>query len=136
MRKTSSLLIPVITRDRMHSVFLWLVRRPAILGFMLYICKTSVFSFQQGSGPKEMEATIRTYWPRSQYTLRTDSSLVQVSVVVRDHRGRAIGGLSKDDFEIEDAGKQREITAFSIETFTPISDAGATVNRKGVGSRT
>jgi VWFA-related protein len=82
---------------------------------------TSAFSGQQGSGAKEMEATVQTYWPRSQYTLRTDSSLVQVSVVVRDHRGRPIGGLSRADFEIEDAGKQREITAFSIETFTPIS---------------
>lgn len=105
----------------MHSVFRWLVWRPAVLGFILYICMTSAFSVQQGSGAKEMEATIQTYWPRSQYTLRTDSSLVQVSVVVRDHRGRPIGGLSKDDFEIEDAGKQREIMAFSIETFTPIS---------------
>jgi VWFA-related protein len=90
------------------------------LGFAFCIC-TYVFSFQQGSTPKEMEATIQTYWPRTQYTLRADSNLVEVGVVVRDSRGRAIGGLSKDDFEIEDAGNKREITAFSVETFTPIS---------------
>jgi VWFA-related protein len=120
MRMTISILIPVITRTSIHSVFLWLVRRLAILGFMLYICETNVFSFQQGSGPEEMQATIQTYWPRSQYTLRTYSNLVEVGVVVRDSRGRAIGGLGKDDFEIEDAGKKREITAFSIETFVPM----------------
>jgi VWFA-related protein len=67
-----------------------------------------------------MGATIQTYWPPSQFTLRTDSNLVEVGVVVRDSRGRAIGGLGKDDFEIEDAGKKREITAFSVETFAPI----------------
>jgi VWFA-related protein len=68
-----------------------------------------------------MDATIQTYWPRAQYTLRADSNLVEVGVVVRDSRGHAIGSLSKDDFEIQDAGKRQEITAFSVETFTPVS---------------
>ncbi len=97
------------------------LRRLATLGLMFCICKTCVFSLQQGSGPKEMDATVRTYWPHTQYTFRADSNLVEVGVVVRDRRGRAIGGLSKDDFEIEDAGKKQAITAFSVETFTPVS---------------
>ena len=120
-RMIRSILILVIGRNGMHSGFLWLVRRLAVLGFVLFICETSAFSFQQGAGAKEMEATLQSYWPRSQYTLRTYSNLVEVGVVARDSRGRAIGGLSKDDFEIQDAGKRQEITAFSVETFTSVS---------------
>ncbi len=112
---------PVIIRNIIHSASLSWARRLVLLGFVFCIGKSCAFSFQQGSGPKEIDATIRTYWPRTQYTLRADTNLVEVGVVVRDTRGRAIGGLSKDDFEIEDAGKKREITAFSVETFTPIS---------------
>ncbi len=110
-----------ISRNRLHALFLRPASRLVLLALVLYICETGVFSLQQGSGPKEMGATIRTYWPRRQFTLRTESNLVEVGVVVRDSRGRTIGGLGKDDFEIEDAGRNREITAFSVETFTPIA---------------
>lgn len=111
----------MIARNSMRASFLWLARRLALLGFVLCICETGVFSFQQSSGPKEMGATIQTYWPRSQFTLKADTNLVEVGVVVRDGRGRAIGGLGKNDFEIEDAGKKREITAFSVENFVPMA---------------
>jgi VWFA-related protein len=114
------ILIPVIIRNRLPAILLSLTRCLALLGFVLCICETGVFSFQQSSGPKEMGATIQTYWPRSQFTLKTDANLVEVAVVVRDSQGRTIGGLGKDDFEIEDAGKKREITAFSVETFAPL----------------
>ena len=88
-RMIRSILILVIGRNGMHSGFLWLVRRLAVLGFVLFICETSAFSFQQGAGAKEMEATLQSYWPRSQYTLRTYSNLVEVGVVARDSRAKA-----------------------------------------------
>lgn len=44
---------------------------------------------------------------------------MDVGVVVRDQRGRAVGGLGKSDFEIRDEGKKRAISAFTIQTFTP-----------------
>ena len=96
------------------------VRQLPTLGYLVFICSFA-FSFQQSPGSKEMSASIRTYWPRSQYTLRVDSRLVEVGVVVRDTRGRAIGGLIEGDFEIADAGKKQEITTFSVETFVPIA---------------
>ncbi len=49
-------------------------------------------------------------------TLRMESRLVQLEVVVRDRRGHAVPGLTKDDFAVLDAEKKRELTAFSVET--------------------
>jgi VWFA-related protein len=41
-----------------------------------------------------------------------------VGVVVRDARGHTVGGLTRDNFEVEDSGKKRDITAFSAESRT------------------
>ncbi len=43
---------------------------------------------------------------------------METGVVVRDQEGRAIAGLDKGDFKIFDDGKEREITAFAVETST------------------
>ncbi len=53
--------------------------------------------------------------------------MVEVPVVVRDSRLRAIDGFTRDDFEIYDDGKKQPITAFSTEHFTP---PGETPGRK------
>jgi VWFA-related protein len=49
--------------------------------------------------------------------------LVEVPVVVRDRRHQAVTGLRQQDFAIYDSGRKQEITAFSVETFAPRSDA-------------
>ena len=56
-----------------------------------------------------------TYTPRTSYSLRVDTRLVEVGVVVRDRAGHAVGGLTRDQFEIEADGKKREIVAFTAE---------------------
>ena len=48
--------------------------------------------------------------------MSVESQLVQLGVVVRDARGHAVAGLTKDDFEISDEGKRRAIANFSAET--------------------
>lgn len=48
-------------------------------------------------------------------TFRTKVNLVLVPVVVRDARGRAIGTLQKDDFQLFDKGKPQFISKFSVE---------------------
>jgi VWFA-related protein len=74
--------------------------------------------------PDEMQARTVPYVPPPPLTVRTEVDLVEVPVVVRDGRHRAVAGLTKDDFEIYDAGKKQTITAFSVQRFISPVDAG------------
>ena len=79
----------------------------------------------QSIAPDEMHARTVPYVPPAPVTLRTEVDLVEVPVVVRDGQHRAIAGLTKDDFEVYDAGKKQTITAFSVQRFTsPVSAGG------------
>jgi VWFA-related protein len=80
----------------------------------------------QTIAPDEMHARTFPYFPPSPLTLRTEAKLVEVPVVVRDGRRRAVAGLTRDDFEIYDAGTKQTISAFSVESFgSPGSKADA-----------
>jgi VWFA-related protein len=48
-------------------------------------------------------------------TFSTRVNLVVVPVVVRDRKGRAVGNLTKEDFQLFDKGKLQTITRFSVE---------------------
>jgi VWFA-related protein len=48
-------------------------------------------------------------------TLKVDVKLVPVVVVVKDAQGRAVGNLTRADFEVFDQGKPQVITQFSVE---------------------
>ncbi len=48
-------------------------------------------------------------------TFSTKVNLVMVPVVVRDGKGKAIGTLQKDDFQLFDKGKPQVISKFSLE---------------------
>ncbi len=48
-------------------------------------------------------------------TLKVSVKLVQVSVVLRDAKGRAVGSLKKEDFQLFDNGKPQVISSFSAE---------------------
>ena len=51
-----------------------------------------------------------------EFKLRVRKNVMVVGVVVRDSKGRAVGGLRKEDFRISDNGKRQEISSFSVET--------------------
>ncbi len=53
--------------------------------------------------------------PEPQPTFSATTNLVLVPVVVRDARGRAVGSLRKEDFELFDKGKPQAIVKFSID---------------------
>ncbi len=46
---------------------------------------------------------------------RQSANLVMVPVVVRDHLGRCIGNLQREDFQVFDQGKLQVIARFSVE---------------------
>ncbi|HEY3741338.1 MAG TPA: VWA domain-containing protein [Bryobacteraceae bacterium] len=48
-------------------------------------------------------------------SFRTKVNLVLVPVVVRDRKGKAVGTLKKEDFELFDKGKPQAIAKFSVE---------------------
>ena len=48
-------------------------------------------------------------------TLKVSVKLVQVSVVLRDAKGHAVGSLKKEDFQLFDNGKPQVISSFSAE---------------------
>ena len=53
--------------------------------------------------------------PKEPFLLRLDTDLVIVPVVVRDKKGQAVGKLTREDFQLFDKGKAREITSFTVE---------------------
>ena len=59
----------------------------------------------------------------SPYRLKIGVDLVTVPVVVRDQSGRAVGNLTRDDFEIFDKGKRESISAFNVESLS--AEAGS-----------
>jgi hypothetical protein len=54
-------------------------------------------------------------------TIRTTTSLVQVSVVAHDAKGNPVPGLTKDDFEILDNGRLQKVATFAAEQSAPVA---------------
>ena len=70
---------------------------------------------QQTAASDEVRVSSRAYVPASPYTIRVESKLVELNVAVRDGKGRAVRGLKRENFQISDEGKERQIEAFSEE---------------------
>lgn len=49
------------------------------------------------------------------FRIQVERNLIQVRVVVRDSKGRAVGDLRKEDFRLTDNGKPQTISHFSVE---------------------
>jgi len=81
----------------------------------------------QSIDPKEMRMSASAYVPKPAASIRAEARLVDVGVVVRDNRGHAVSGLTRTDFQVQDNGKPREVTAFSVHRFTPASATAAPV---------
>ena len=53
------------------------------------------------------------------FKIQVERNVVQVRVVVRDSKGRVVGGLQKENFKLLDNGKPQSISHFSAETPAP-----------------
>ncbi len=90
----------------------------------------------QSFSEDEIRYATRAYVPQPENPIRIRSDLVEVPVVVRDSDGKVVKGLTKNDFEIYDQGKKRDISFFAVETSprvtakvpvpTPVSGAAPT----------
>ena len=71
---------------------------------------------EQLAGPDEIRGGVEAYTPpaRSNLLIRTQVNLVEVPVIVRDN-SRIVAGLQRDDFQVTDSGRPREIASFSVE---------------------
>jgi Ca-activated chloride channel family protein len=54
-------------------------------------------------------------------TFKVDVNLVNVFVTVTDERGAPIAGLKKENFELQEDGKEQKIAVFSRESALPLS---------------
>jgi VWFA-related protein len=61
--------------------------------------------------------------PNGSTTFTVNVRLVQVSTVVRDNKGRAVGSLSQEAFQLFDDRKVQEIVSFSVEKGAGAQDA-------------
>jgi hypothetical protein len=89
-----------------------------------YLALLSAFAFPalaaaQSIAPDEIQVQAFPYIPPSSVTSRTQARLVEVPVMVRDGKQRAVAGLTRNDFEIYDSGKKQAVTTFSVQKFTP-----------------
>jgi VWFA-related protein len=83
----------------------------------LALCVTVALSAQQKLDPDEFQAHTGPYVPPPPpNTLRSEVKLVEVPVVVRDGKHKAIAGLKQSDFQVFDQGKEQTITTFSVES--------------------
>jgi hypothetical protein len=79
--------------------------------------------------PGEVRVGSRPYAPASPYTLRVETDLVEVGVVVRDGRGRSIAGLKARDFQVFDQGRERPVASLSVETLASPGGTGTAARR-------
>jgi VWFA-related protein len=63
----------------------------------------------------EIKIASQPYIPTDPNAIRVKSTMVPVTVVVRNAKGQPIAGLAQDDFQIFDQGKQQKIILFTPE---------------------
>jgi VWFA-related protein len=78
------------------------------------------------SGAPQQSAAPEAASQEAPFTFKAGVELVTVPVVVRGRDGNAVGDLRKENFQLFDDGKPREIASFSVERAAGEQPAGAT----------
>jgi VWFA-related protein len=95
---------------------------------LLAIALSAVVVAQVQVGADEVSVRSSPYSPLTAAgIIHTQVDLVEVPVVVRDGKGNSVPDLKRENFEILDSGRKREIASFSIETF-PVTAAATNSN--------
>jgi len=70
----------------------------------------------QGEAPAATDSSQNEISTRTDAAIKVQVNLVLVRVVVRDAAGKAIPGLTREDFQVFDNGKRQKISSFNVET--------------------
>jgi VWFA-related protein len=96
-----------------------LVRTKQLL-LLVLVCVVAVPLLQgQSATSDEIKLASQPYIPEENGTIRVQSTIVDVTAVVRDSKGQLVTGLKKEDFEIYDQGKKQNISQFNVELAHP-----------------
>lgn len=100
------------------------------------LCVVGLAGLVAAQGPvetREITAATIPYSPRLPVSIKVDARLVEAPVIVRDGQGRAVAGLKKEDFEVRDDKKKRDISSFAVETpdriVSPSANESVTADR-------
>ena len=86
----------------------------------MLVCVLAVPMLQgQSAQSDEIKIASQPYIPEENGTIKVQSTMVDVSVIVRDANGKLVTGLTQNDFEIYDQGKKQTISAFNVELAHP-----------------
>jgi len=77
--------------------------------------ETAALSQPQPPAPHLEKPAVEADAPKEPFRLRVSTELAIVPVVVRDKKGQTVANLTRDDFQLFDKGKRREITSFTVE---------------------
>jgi len=96
-------------RDELTHTF---TRKLAVLGWMALSCIALVPAcVSQQSGGQEAPET----------TVKVDVKLVNVYVTVSDSHGSPVAGLTKENFQLQEDGREQKIAVFDKESALPLS---------------
>src|SRR5271166_1662386 len=90
------------------------MRRSATLILLTTVCAVALRAQQ----PPRSQST-----PEPETTLKVDVKLVNVYVTVTDAQGGPVGGLKKENFTLQEDGRDQTIAVFDKESALPLSIA-------------
>jgi VWFA-related protein len=87
---------------------------------LVLVCVLAVHMPQgQTAQSDEIKIASQPYIPEETGTIKVQSTIVDLTVIVRDANGKLVTGLKQSDFEVYDQGKKQTISAFNMELAHP-----------------
>src|SRR5258706_3187474 len=88
------------------------MRKPATLILLLLVCARS----RAQQTPAQTQSA-----PAPETTLKVDVKLVNVYVTVTDDHGSPVAGLKRENFVVQEDGREQTISVFDKESAVPLS---------------
>ncbi len=95
-----------------------LIRSTVLAALVLTLFASAVRLASQNISDDEIRWGSRPYSPPSANAIHVQTNIVQVPVVVRDSKGKAVAGLKQSDFTLTDEGHPVKIASFTVENYS------------------